>query len=70
MKEVVTKKKLMTCKDVQEEILDMDIRKLRAFLNRNIAYIKVGRRYFYQRSQVEKLLLDTENSYEFELDVY
>lgn len=65
-----SKKKLMSAKDVQEEYLNMDIRKLRAFLNQNIAYVKIGVRYYYQRSQVEKLLLDTENSYEFRLDNY
>lgn len=64
------KLKLMTAKDVQEEFLCMDIRKLRAFLNQNIAYIKIGARYFYHRSEVEELLTDTENSYEFEMDTY
>lgn len=64
------KLKLMTAKDVQKEFLNMDIRKLRAFLNQNIAYIRIGRRFFYHRSEVEELLTDTENSYEFEMDTY
>lgn len=70
MKETNKKLKLMTAKEVQEEFLDMDIRKLRAFLNQNVAYIKIGSRYFYHRSAVESLLTDTENSYEFKLSRY
>lgn len=64
------KLKLMTAKEVQAEYLNMDIRKLRAFLNQNISYIKIGVRYYYQRAEVEKLLMDTENSYEYEQVTY
>lgn len=71
MKNIMTKdkKKLMTSKDIQEEFLDMDIRKLRAFLNQNIAYIKVGKRYYYKRADLEKLLNlnDCTKSYEYEV---
>lgn len=70
MKNIMTKdkKKLMTSKDIQEEFLDMDIRKLRAFLNQNIAYIRIGRRYYYHRSDIEEILADTENSYEYQVN--
>lgn len=59
------KKKLMTCKEVQQEFLPMDVRKLRTFLNTYCSFKKIGNVYYYNRSEVEKLLNDTENSFEF-----
>lgn len=64
------KRKLMTTKEVQEEFLDMDIRKVRAFLNRFCSYKKIGQTYYYSRKEVEKLLLDGENSTEFCIGMY
>lgn len=68
--EKVLKRKLMSAGEVRDEYLGMDIRKLRTFLNRNIAFVKIGNRYYYQRSEVERLLSDTENSHEFKVGTY
>lgn len=64
------KRKLITAKEVQVEYLDMDIRKIRAFLNRYCGYKKIGRTYYYSRSEVEALLLDEENGFEFTIEGY
>lgn len=69
MKKLV-QRKLMTAREVRDEYLYMDIRKLRTFLNENISFVKIGNRYYYQRSKVEKLLNDTENSYDFRVGTY
>ncbi len=69
MKKLV-QRKLMTAREVRDEYLYMDIRKLRTFLNKNISFVKIGNRYYYQRSKVEKLLNDTENSYDFRVGTY
>lgn len=63
-------RKLMTAREVRDEYLCMDIRKLRTFLNENISFVKIGNRYYYQRSKIEKLLNDTENSYDFRVGTY
>lgn len=63
-------RKLMSVKEVREEYLCMDIRKLRAFLNQNVAFVKIGNRYYYQRSKIEQLLNDTENIHEFKVGTY
>ena len=63
-------RKLMTAREVRDESLCMDIRKSRTFLNENISFVKIGNRYYYQRSKVEKLLNDTENSYDFRVGTY
>lgn len=69
--EIVTNtRKLMTTKEVQQEYLDMDIRKVRAFLNRFCSYKKIGQTYYYPRKEVEKLLLDEECCTEFSIGVY
>ena len=62
------KRKLMTVKEVQNEFLYINTPKLRAFLNENVAYIKINNKYYYPRAQVEKLLMDTENSSEYEVN--
>lgn len=62
--------KLMSVREVQEEYLNIDCRKLRMFLNTYLSYVKIGRLYYYQRSEVEALLTDKDNSYEFKLDDY
>lgn len=62
--------KLMSVREVQEEYLNIDCRKLRMFLNTYLSYVKIGRLYYYQRSEVEALLTDKGNSYEFKLDDY
>lgn len=61
------KRRLMTVREVQNEFLSMNIPKLRAFLNENTAYIKIGNRYYYQRAEVEKLFNDCTKSYEYEV---
>ena len=43
------KKKCMTAKEVQEEFINMDIRKLRSFLNQYCSYKKIGKNYYYVR---------------------
>lgn len=61
------KKKCMTAKEVQEEFINMDIRKLRSFLNQYCSYKKIGKNYYYIRQEVEKLLLDSKNSFEYSI---
>lgn len=63
-------RKLMSVREVREEYLCMDIRKLRTFLNQNIVFVKIGNRYYYHRSKVEQLLNDTENVHEFSVGTY
>lgn len=63
------KRKCMTAKEVQQEYLDMDIKKLRAFLNRYCSYKKIGNTYFYPRSEVEELLLNHKNT-EYQIETY
>jgi hypothetical protein len=65
VKQVDNKKKLMTAREVQAEYLNMDVRKLRAFLNKYCSYSKIGKNYFYLRKEVEELLCNDEESYEF-----
>lgn len=66
-----TPKKFLTIKDIQNEYLNMDTRKLRAFLNQYCSYNKIGRTYYYQRKEVEALLCSEDNtSYEFPLEKY
>lgn len=64
------RRKLITSKDVQMEYLDMDIRKVRVFLNSYCSYKKIGNTYYYPRSEVERLLLDDDVSSEFKIDAY
>lgn len=66
----IARKKLITTKEVQQEFLDMDIRKIRAFLNQFCTYKKIGKTYYYPRKEVEKLLLDEECSTEFCIGMY
>lgn len=63
-------RKMMTAMEVQREFLNMDIRKIRTFLNQYCNYKKIGNTYMYLRSEVEALLLDQDNSYEFPLERY
>ncbi len=65
---VQNKKKCMTAKEVQDEFINMDIRKLRSFLNQYCSYKKIGKNYYYIRQEVEKLLLDSENSFEYSIE--
>lgn len=67
---ITDKRKLMTTREVQEEFLNMDIRKVRAFLNQFCSYKKIGKNYYYLRAEVEKLLLDEECSTEFFVGMY
>lgn len=69
-KEQVTKnkRKLLTVKEIREDYISMSAPKLRAFLNSTIPYLKIGNKYYYPRSEVEKLLVDTENSYEYQVN--
>lgn len=62
------KRKLLTVKEIRKEYISMNEPKLRAFLNSTISYLKIGNRYYYPRSEVEKLLIDTENSYEYKVN--
>lgn len=50
---VKTAKKLMSAKEVQEEFLNMDIRRLRSFLNQYCSFKKIGNVYYYARKDVE-----------------
>lgn len=65
----VPKRKCMTAKEVKEEYLDMDIKKIRAFLNQYCSYKKIGNTYVYSREEVENLLL-SEDSIEFQIETY
>lgn len=64
-----SRRKLLSVLDVQSEYLDMDCRKLRAFLNSNCNYKKIGNTYFYSRAEVESLLLSDEKM-EYEISPY
>ena len=57
----------MTARQVQEEYLNIDIRRLRAFLNTYCHYRKIGRQYYYVRDEVEKRLLETDENMEYKL---
>ena len=59
--------KLMTAKQVQEEYLNIDIRRIRAFLNTYCHYRKIGRQYYYVREEVEQKLLNTDDNIEYQL---
>ncbi len=63
------KRKLVSVLDVQREYLNIDCRKLRAFLNSQCNYKKIGNTYFYSRAEVESLLLSDEQV-EFEVKPY
>ena len=56
------KPKLMTAKEVQQEFLPMDIRKVRLFLNANCRVRKIGNQYFYVREEIEKMLIRVEGN--------
>ena len=64
-----SRRKLLSVLDVQSEYLDMDCRKLGAFLNSNCNYKKIGNTYFYSRAEVESLLLSDEKM-EYEISPY
>ena len=59
--------KLITLKEIQKEYLNIDRRRLQTLLNRFCAYKKIGRIYYYSRAEVERMLLDEENSVEYNL---
>ena len=63
------KRKCMTAKEIKRELLDMDIKKLRIFLNQYCSYKKIGNTYYYSREEVERLLLGNENA-EFQVGTY
>ncbi|MEY8411097.1 hypothetical protein AALB51_07570 [Lachnospiraceae bacterium 62-26] len=63
------KRKCMTAKEIKREILDMDIKKLRIFLNQYCSYKKIGNTYYYSRKEVEELLLG-DNNIEFDIGTY
>ena len=44
----------MTAKEVQEEFINMDIRKLRSFLNQYCSYKKIGKNYYVRVRCVKK----------------
>lgn len=52
--------KLITAKQVQEEYLPIDIRRVREFLNENCKMRKIGSQYFYIRQEVEEKLINVE----------
>jgi len=56
------KPKLITAKQVQEEYLNVDIRKVRAFLNANCRFRKIGKQYYYVRDEVEQKLIREEKN--------
>lgn len=57
--------KLMTARQVQEELLPLDIRKVREFLNANCKVRKIGNRYFYIRKEVEQKLIQAEGNADY-----
>ena len=63
------KRKCMTAKEIKREMLDMDIKKLRIFLNQYCSYKKIGNTYYYSRKEVEELLLG-DNNIEFDIGTY
>lgn len=52
--------KLITAKQVQEEYLPIDIRRVRKFLSENCKMRKIGSQYFYIRQEVEQKLIYAE----------
>lgn len=64
-----TGRKLLSVQDIQREYLDMDCRKLRAFLNSQCNYKKIGNTYYYSRAEVNSLLLSAEKV-EYEINPY
>lgn len=60
--------KLMTARQVQEELLPLDIRTVRAFLNTNCRCRKIGARLFYVRQDVEEKLLCAEGNITYQID--
>lgn len=60
--------KLITARQVQEEYLNIDIRRLRALLNSYCHYRKIGRQYYYVREEVEQKLLNTNDNVEYQLE--
>ena len=65
----ILKRKCITAREVHEEFIDMDIKKLRTFLNRYCNYKKIGNTYYYSHEEVERLLLGNENA-EFQVGTY
>ncbi len=64
-----TARKLLSVQDIQREYLNMDCRKLRAFLNSRCNYKKIGNTYYYSRAEVNSLLL-SEEKVEYEINPY
>lgn len=64
-----TSRKMLTVYDVQRDYLDIDYRKLRAFLNSHCHYKRIGNTYFYSKAEIDKLLLSDE-AVEFEIGPY
>lgn len=60
----------LTVKEIQREYVNMDSRKLRAFLNTYLHYKKIGHTYYYIRHEVEALLLNETKSQEFQIGDY
>ncbi len=60
----------LTVKEIQNEYVNMDSRKLRAFLNTYLHYKKIGHTYYYIRHEVESLLLNETKSQEFQVRDY
>lgn len=60
----------LTIKEIQREYVNMDSRKLRAFLNTYLHYKKIGHTYYYIRREVEALLLNETKSQEFQVKDY
>lgn len=63
------RRKLLSVQDIQREFINMDARKLRAFLNANCNYKKIGNTYYYSRAELEDLLLADE-PLEYEINPY
>ena len=60
----------LSIKEIQREYVNMDSRKLRAFLNTYLHYKKIGHTYYYIRNEVEALLLNETQSQEFQIGDY
>ncbi len=60
----------LTVKQIQKEYVNMDSRKLRAFLNTYLHYKKIGHTYYYIRHEVESLLLNESKSQVFPVKDY
>ena len=57
-----TQRKLMTIKDIGNELICADYKKLKAFCLENFNYKKIGNVYYFNRKEVESVLLDNKTA--------